>query len=575
MSTSLAAIVILAWVASASASETSPAQGGNEPELMDVVAEACYSVAGLAAAVTETALPAVGLAAVVVEVASTFPVCGDRRINSAAEQCDGPDDANCPGACTLNCTCPPCGNGIVDPGETCATCLLDLSVGRPDADVDGLADSCDCCTDLDLDGYRNPGFSPPPICALGSLPCPIDNCPEVYNPDQLNDDGDALGNACDPCPQQPVCPPPTGACCYDRGRTCTMATLAACIAPRPTGLGGCYLGNGTTCPTIAGRKAKHRGRVVTHYSRPPIDCRRACTPAAATSSGPCSGSGPYYDAWETVEELSLCHDFGAPETEPIPADFFGPGSDPFYGVVCFGGVPLGLPEHGDADTLIQRSDDPFDRCALPSDVQVTVDIDIVALNLASLAPLTVTYNGGTNAESWDVTVDLAPDGRSPATPQSTLTAVKSHCSGGTYTSDLYVQPRFTFEKLGMTRVLDTFFAGLAAVHLEQSSPHPWVQQVDPLVGASVDPCSSFHPGFEETAPRDDCDCNGNGEVDECDIHSGQSVDSDGNGIPDECVPPIPTLTQWGVIVMMGLFLCGGTIVFRRVSRTKGQELDGV
>jgi len=37
---------------------------------------------------------------------ATEPVCGDHVVNQAAEECDGPDDALCPGLCAADCTCP-------------------------------------------------------------------------------------------------------------------------------------------------------------------------------------------------------------------------------------------------------------------------------------------------------------------------------------------------------------------------------------------------------------------------------------------------------------------------------------
>jgi hypothetical protein len=79
------------------------------------------------------------------------------------------------------------------------------------------------------------------------------------------------------------------------------------------------------------------------------------------------------------ESAGLCHNFGSPDTDPIPADFFGSGSDAFTSTVCLRGVPLGHPQYGDADTLISRNADPFDRCDLPSETPTTVTIEIAAL----------------------------------------------------------------------------------------------------------------------------------------------------------------------------------------------------
>ena len=50
------------------------------------------------------------------------------------------------------------------------------------------------CTDNDGDGYGDPD--------LPGNTCPPDNCPGLYNPDQLDSDGDGLGDSCDNCPYQ-------------------------------------------------------------------------------------------------------------------------------------------------------------------------------------------------------------------------------------------------------------------------------------------------------------------------------------------------------------------------------------
>lgn len=58
---------------------------------------------------------------------------------------------------------------------------------------------------------------------------PVDNCPHVYNPDQIDTNGDGLGDACDPCPalsyppedpcSSPPSPPPpvVNSCCLRMG----------------------------------------------------------------------------------------------------------------------------------------------------------------------------------------------------------------------------------------------------------------------------------------------------------------------------------------------------------------------
>jgi len=62
---------------------------------------------------------------------------------------------------------------------------------QSDSDGDGLGDACDPCTDFDYDGFGDPGF-PATICQ-------IDNCPGLANSDQNDQDGDGVGDACDNC----------------------------------------------------------------------------------------------------------------------------------------------------------------------------------------------------------------------------------------------------------------------------------------------------------------------------------------------------------------------------------------
>jgi PKD repeat protein len=69
------------------------------------------------------------------------------------------------------------------------------NTNQADADGDDVGNSCDDCTDVDDDGFGDPGFP--------NNSCPADNCPADYNPFQGDPDADGLGNPCDPCPIDP------------------------------------------------------------------------------------------------------------------------------------------------------------------------------------------------------------------------------------------------------------------------------------------------------------------------------------------------------------------------------------
>jgi len=337
-------------------------------------------------------------------------------------------------------------------------------------------------------------------------------------------------------------PLPTGACCFSP-MDCEIIEEADC-----TGRGGAWLGANTGCPTQTFSQdfQEPGGEVFTHVIGVVVDCP---VPAAFRAVRVSSVNGAKLDPWKSPASTSpgmMCHNFGVADSPAIPADFFGAGSDPFTGSICLEGVPLGLVDltsagfgmvpAGDADTLIKRSADPFSRCELPSSREQTVDIEVVALNLKSIDPITVDFNGGTTSKQFDVTVDLS---ETPA-PMGSLTAVKTHCNGGTYTSMLFVQPRFTFTNVNDptdVAVLDTAVAGTAAVMLDASTtPNNWVADLHPSLGAQELVPTDFHPGVAERAEaiRTDCDCNNNDIRDACDFESGISLDCDRNLVPDEC-----------------------------------------
>jgi hypothetical protein len=124
---------------------------------------------------------------------------------------------------------------------------------------------------------------------------------------------------------------------------------------------------------------------------------------------------------------------------PLPAGFFGPGSDPFSQTdVAFEGDPSASGQDGDpgieftwppgncleksgggfslcismiknmtpstpVDTLIERLED---GSVTPGQPVADIDIEIVELSLKSVDPITVDFNGGATSKDYDVHVDL-------------------------------------------------------------------------------------------------------------------------------------------------------------------------
>ena len=107
------------------------------------------------------------------------------------------EEADCPGN-------PPCELGQVD--DCTDNCSEDSNEEQEDADGDGVGDECDVCpfdADNDADGDGHCTI----ICLgddCGEAPCTgddtelcQDNCPNVSNPDQLDTDGDGVGDDCE------------------------------------------------------------------------------------------------------------------------------------------------------------------------------------------------------------------------------------------------------------------------------------------------------------------------------------------------------------------------------------------
>ena len=143
------------------------------------------------------------------------------------------------------------------------------------------------------------------------------------------------------------------------------------------------------------------------------------------------------DEFETTANGESQHDFAG---SPIPAGFFGAGSQPFTGSVTLEGVALN-PAVSQTDTIIERSQ----TVSAPGG---STPLTMTALSLKSTSPITVTFVNGTQSwtETWDVQVGLSQF----KTSTGTMTINDS-----TFDSTLKVWPRFTFTRGATTLVLDT------------------------------------------------------------------------------------------------------------------------
>lgn len=148
---------------------------------------------------------------------------------------------------------------------------------------------------------------------------------------------------------------------------------------------------------------------------------------------------------------------------PLPPGFFGPGSDPFAGDVAFKGDPLTTTPPGilgPSDVIVERKTVALLPAVGDSD---TVPIEIIALSLTSINPITVTYYGGSNPELWDVKACL-----SSTQPQNVGSMIiRRGCdAGGTFSATLPVTPKFTFIRQSdqTVRVLD--LGGMLTINFE-------------------------------------------------------------------------------------------------------------
>ncbi len=144
------------------------------------------------------------------------------------------------------------------------------------------------------------------------------------------------------------------------------------------------------------------------------------------------------DLWTTPDDYNTYLDFSY--NGGLPAGYFGPGSDPFTGIVYLYGIPLandqGIPWN--TDTVIDR---PQATGFMAVGSCKTIPTVFIALHLQS-HPFTVSFFGGAYTQTFTLTAGLSPT----ATQSSgSMTICRTQLNGGTFSATLlaYFLLRYT------------------------------------------------------------------------------------------------------------------------------------
>ena len=272
------------------------------------------------------------------------------------------------------------------------------------------------------------------------------------------------------------------------------------------------------------------------------------------------------DLWVTTTEDDVTYvNFSL---NPIPPDYFDAGSDIFDGIIYFQGNPLSV-ELGPTDTIVER----LQNAELDCDGDpATIDIEIVALNLASVEPIFVTYGGGGSPEEWYVQMCLSD----VDSQQTGSMIINQNCAaGGTFSAELPVKPKLTFTRIAPAKEVD-YYPGTITYNANGhwlynndgfsviTSPGTVLVDHDCNSGTPdvmVGPSSNFYPGLKATPCGS---CPGPMPAFSMVMTLWQSSWPADHGVyPPQSETPIPTLTEWGIIIFMMVIMGIGVMILRK------------
>jgi hypothetical protein len=134
------------------------------------------------------------------------------------------------------------GDGVFDHLDNCPAVS---NANQANADGDATGDACDPCTDTDGDGFGNPGFP--------NNSCATDNCPTTSNANQADFDGDTMGDACDPDDDNDGTSDASDGCDFDPNKT--SPGQCGCGVPDTDGDGDGTANCNDGCPTDPNKTA--------------------------------------------------------------------------------------------------------------------------------------------------------------------------------------------------------------------------------------------------------------------------------------------------------------------------------
>lgn len=269
-------------------------------------------------------------------------------------------------------------------------------------------------------------------------------------------------------------------------------------------------------------------------------------------------------------------------TLTLPQGFFGPGSDLITPTIQLEGEDLRLHTGGSlpADTLVERTETANLTCGGTAG---PINIELVALDLRSTDPIPVTFNGGPETQLWDLQVCLSSDRMN--NPSEGMMTITQNCQeGGTFDSEIDVLGRFIFTRVsdGETVVLDPgplksfTTTGSFWVHdpmgidaLEVPGSVMVDRDCDGVFETAVQGTTNFYPGIQ----ADPCStCMPITDQTKTLVPTDHQAPEATHGVllALGVAFTIPTLSQWGLILVAVLLALAGAWVLHRRRRAQAE-----